>query len=127
MYVVALPLKGVLLSYNDTNAARAVKGTVERRGLCGDVWLTSTPHGPRITDVKVDPSVRKGTLSVSVAVEGLNAEESCVLEFDVREGPKSVHTFKSDAFKAADFVNGRIALTDKWRPAKYWDVDWHPR
>ena len=33
LYVVALPLKGVLLSYNDSNAAREVKGTVERRGL----------------------------------------------------------------------------------------------
>ena len=33
--VVALPLKGVLLSYSDTNAAKEVKGMVERRGLCG--------------------------------------------------------------------------------------------
>jgi beta-galactosidase len=43
LLVTALPLKGVLLSYTDTNAAREVKGSVERRGLCGDVYLISTP------------------------------------------------------------------------------------
>jgi len=33
LLVLALPLKGVMLSYTDTNAAREVKGSVERRGL----------------------------------------------------------------------------------------------
>jgi beta-galactosidase len=68
LQVIAMPLKGVLLSYSDTNAAREVKGHVERRGLCGDVWLTSTPQGPRITDVKVDTSVRKGEIAFSAAL-----------------------------------------------------------
>ncbi len=43
--VVAMPLKGVRLSYNDSNAAREVKGSVARRGLCGDVYLVATPAG----------------------------------------------------------------------------------
>src|SRR6185436_17663100 len=41
LLVVAMPLKAVMLSHADSNAAREVKGTVERRGLCGDVYLTS--------------------------------------------------------------------------------------
>src|SRR6516165_4272764 len=64
LLVTAMPLKGVLLSYTDTNSAREVKGTVERRGLCGDVFLTSTPPAARITDVKIDTSVRKGEVTV---------------------------------------------------------------
>ena len=44
LLVVAMPLKAVLLSYTDTNSAREVKGTVERRGLCGDVYLVGTPR-----------------------------------------------------------------------------------
>src|SRR5262249_9461524 len=52
---VPLPLKGVLPSYTDTNSAREVKGSVERRGLCGDVFLTTHPAGARVSDVKVDP------------------------------------------------------------------------
>src|SRR5690242_13233316 len=39
LLVVAMPLKGVLLSYTDSASAREVKGTVARRGLCGDVYL----------------------------------------------------------------------------------------
>ena len=34
--VVAMPLKGVMLSYADTFGARKIQGTVQRRGLCGD-------------------------------------------------------------------------------------------
>src|SRR3954470_17394373 len=39
LLVVALPLKAVMLSYKDSAAATQVKGTVPRRGLCGDVYL----------------------------------------------------------------------------------------
>ena len=45
LYVAALPLKDVLLSYRDTAAAKEVEGAVPRRGLCGDVYLVSTPAG----------------------------------------------------------------------------------
>ena len=50
LHVIAMPLKGVLLSYQDTNSARQVPGVVNRRGLCGEVYLVGTPAGPRITD-----------------------------------------------------------------------------
>ena len=60
MLVVAMPLEGVMLSYTDTASARQVKGTVPRRGLCGDVYLVGTPAGARIADVRVDTSVPQG-------------------------------------------------------------------
>lgn len=59
MLVVALRLKGVLLSYSDTASAREVKGSVARRGLCGDVFLVSAPAEERLTDVGVETSVRQ--------------------------------------------------------------------
>ena len=50
-----------MLSYTDTNSAREVKGTVARRGLCGDVYLARRrPPAARIADVKVETSVRNG-------------------------------------------------------------------
>ena len=54
LLVVAMPLKGVRLSFNDSNAAREVKGSVARRGLCGNVYLDATPAAARIGDVKID-------------------------------------------------------------------------
>ena len=57
--VAGPPTLGVgVLSYTDTASAREVKGTVERRGLCGDIYVVSTPAGPTITDVTLDTSVR---------------------------------------------------------------------
>src|SRR3954464_1219861 len=58
MLVVAMPLKAVLQSYTDSASARTVKGSVARRGTCGDVFLTAMTRGPRITDVRVEPSVQ---------------------------------------------------------------------
>jgi hypothetical protein len=36
-----MPLKAAMESCNDTDTARQRQGKVERRGLCGDVWLIS--------------------------------------------------------------------------------------
>ena len=63
-----------MLSYNDTIAPRKSQGDVERRGLCGDVYLIGTPAGPRIADVKVDTSVRKWEIAFEAALQGLAAD-----------------------------------------------------
>jgi hypothetical protein len=121
LLVLAMPLKGVMLSYADTNAARAVKGVVERCGLCGDVYLVSTPAAEQIVDVRMEPSVRKGTLTASVALEGLKAESEYSLGVEIREQGKLAHAF-SQSFKASDLTAGRIALTAQWMPEKLWDT-----
>ncbi len=48
LLVVAMPLKALMESYNDTNTAKQRKGRVERRGLCGNLWLVSEPPGARL-------------------------------------------------------------------------------
>jgi beta-galactosidase len=121
LLVVALPLKGVLLSYTDTNSAREVKGTVERRGLCGDVWLISTPTA-RITDVKIDTSVRKGELKVGVALSGLAADVLYSLRVEIRSGGRVVREFVGKAFRAADIVDGRVTVSESWKPEELWDI-----
>jgi hypothetical protein len=124
LLVVALPLKGVLLSYSATNAAREVKGEVQRRGLCGDVWLTSTPAGPRIADLKVDTSVRQGTITLSAALEGLAADVPYVLNYAIAAAgaePASKHRFQVD-FKSTDVQDGRITSTFPWKADKLWDL-----
>ncbi len=123
MLVVAMPLKGVLLSYTDTNSAREVKGTVERRGLCGDVYLVGAPSSARIRDVKIDTSVRKGEITVSAAPDGLAADTSYALRVEIRDEDRVVRQFVSKSFKASDLEDGRVAVTEKWKPEKLWDVN----
>jgi hypothetical protein len=121
LLVVALPLKGVLLSYTDTDSARATKGTVERRGMCGDVWLISTPAA-RITDVKIDTSVRKSELTINVALDGLAADVSYSLRVDIRSGGRVIRKFVGQPFRAADFVGGRVTLSEACKPEALWDI-----
>jgi hypothetical protein len=120
--VVALPLKGVLLSYTDTNSAREVKGTVERRGLCGDVYLVGAPAAARVADVKVDASVRKGEVTVSAALAGLAADATYALRVTIKEDGRSAREFTGKPFRAGDLQGGRAAVTEKWKPEKLWDL-----
>jgi hypothetical protein len=124
LLVVALPLQGVLLSYSDTNAVHEVRGSVERRGLCGDVWLVSTPTGPRITDVQVDTSVRKGELQISAALVDLAADRRYQLRIQIREDEgQVVRDLTSQAFQASELQNGRLDVERVvWLPKKLWDI-----
>jgi hypothetical protein len=109
LLVVAMPLKGVMLSYTDTASARQVKGSVARRGLCGDVYLVSTPPGPRITDLKVDTSVRNKQLTLDVALDGLVPNAQYVFRARIMKDGCSIKEFTSRAFRGSDLKEGRIA------------------
>lgn len=122
LLVRAVPLRGVLLSYTDTNAAREVRGSVERRGLCGDVFLMGTPAGARIRDLKVETSVRKGEVAIHAALDGLTAEEAYTLRVQIKQDGRAVHEFTSPPFRAGNLRSGRVTLTQKWRPEKLWDI-----
>jgi hypothetical protein len=122
LLVVAMPLKGVRLSFNDSNAAREVKGAVPRRGLCGDVYLVATPAGARILDAKVDTSVRRGEITVQAGLAALAPDAPYTLRVELSESGHSVNTFTSPAFRASDLREGRFTLTEKWQPDRLWDT-----
>jgi len=120
--VAALPLKGVLLSYTDTNSAREVPGRVARRGLCGDVYLAGTPTGPRVTDVKIDTSVRERTITFDVALEQLATDTSYVLQTQIAAGGEPVVQFRSPPFRGSDVTQGRWTFRESWLPDRLWDL-----
>ncbi|UCF16514.1 MAG: hypothetical protein JSW59_03460, partial [Phycisphaerales bacterium] len=122
MFVAALPLKGVMLSYSDTAAAKEVAGSVARRGLCGDVFLVSTPAGPRIADVRVDTSVRKWQITFDAALEGLTEDTKYALRALITDQGRVVEKFRVRTFRASDLKDGRIAFSQQFRPEKLWDI-----
>jgi beta-galactosidase len=127
LLVTAMPLKAVLLSYTDTNAAREVRGTVARRGLCGDIFLAGEPgpegagSGARIADVKIETSVRQSEITVRARLPEL-AGERYRLRAEIRENGRRVREFTSPPFRGADLQEGRFALREKWLPGKLWDL-----
>jgi len=122
MFVSALPLKGVMLSYTDTASAKEFAGSVARRGLCGDVYLVSSPAGPRIADVKVDTSVRKWQVTFDASLDGLAKDTEYTLAARITDHGRKVAEFTSTRFKAGDLRDGRIAFTEKFKPEKLWDI-----
>jgi hypothetical protein len=122
MLVVARPLQEVMLMFNDTNAAKRAKTKVARRGLCGDVYLVGTPAGAHISAVKVDTSVRKGEITLNTALENLAPDAQYTLRAGITDKGRRIKEFTSKAFKAGDLKDGRIAVTEKWKPEDLWDV-----
>ncbi len=120
--VTARPLAEIMLSFSDTNAARQVGGKVERRGLCGDVYLVGAPARARIGEVKVDTSVRKGRITLSAALEDLTPDRRYTLRAVITDHGRKVREFTSRTFAADDLHGGRFALTESWKPEKLWDL-----
>ncbi len=122
LLVVALPLKGVMLSYTDSASAREVKGAVARRGLCGDVYLVSTPPGPRVGDVTVATSVRQRQMTVGAALEELAATGEYTLRARVSKDGRTLKEFLSPPCSERNLEAGRFAFTEQWMPDHLWDL-----
>jgi hypothetical protein len=123
LLVIALPLKGVMLSYTDSASAREQQGSVARRGLCGDVYLVSTPPGARLTDVRVETSVQAKKITINAGIESLAADRQYTLRARVLDGTNSIKEFTSPAFHASDLQQDRFSFTQSWLPERLWDID----
>ncbi len=122
MMVVAMPLRAVMLSYNDTASAREVRGSVQRRGLCGDVYLDATPAGPRISDIRVETSVRRWEISLDTALDAADANAQYMLRAQIKDGEQVAREFTTQPFKGSELADGHIVVSEHWRPEKLWDT-----
>jgi hypothetical protein len=122
LLVVALPLKGVMLSYTDSASAREVAGSVARRGLCGDVFLVMTPPGARIDDVRVETSVRRSEIALDTALLDLDPSRRYTLRARLACDGRVLADFESPAFGAGDLEDGRHRWAAAWKPDRLWDL-----
>ncbi len=122
LLVVALPLKGLMLSYTDSASAREVKGSVPRRGLCGDVFLIGEPVGPRIATIRADSSVRRGELTWSATLENLDTNHSYQLSARVLDRGRPVQDFGRRIFASTNVHAGRVEFISNWPSAARWDL-----
>ncbi len=125
--VTAMPLAGVLRSYTDSAAAREVKGSVARRGLCGDVFLTSMPRGPRVAEARVETSVRRGEITIRAALANLAVGDRYGLRARVRDPEGRVVELAREEVvvaptAAADTADAPVVLVRSWRPERLWDT-----
>ena len=120
--VVALPLKAVMESYNDANTGKQKPGGVERRGLCGDVWLISEPIAARLADIKVETSFRQSQIAFAAEAQGLAEGRRYQLRARISEHGQAVTEFTGPIFTARELKDGRARFTAAWQPPKLWDL-----
>ena len=121
LFTAALPLNEEIITYAAADSATRRKASVARRGLCGDVFLSSTPAKTSIKDMKIDTSVRRWEITFEAALKGLEEDTSYEMCAQILDERHVVKEFKSPLFTSADLKNGRFAFADKWKPVKLWD------
>lgn len=121
MLVVALPLKAVLQSYTDSASARTVKGTVARRGTCGDVFLVGSDRGSRISEAKVDTYVRSGRIQFRVNVTN---HSSGSLRARVRVTAPDGEVIEATSVAMTGGGTGimGVGFGKQWKPKNLWDI-----
>ena len=123
LQVVAAPLSDDAVYFGENGLGPQKKATVGLRGLCGDVYLTSTPAAARLDDLKIETSVRKSQLTLSAAPRDLDANRSYRLTATISDAGRIVHEAKSEPFKASDLRDGRFSFSVNWKPEKLWDIN----
>jgi beta-galactosidase len=123
LLVVSMPLRAVMESYTDTNTGKKKKGAVERRGLCGDVWLVGEPAETRLSDVRINTSFRQSHITFETRLQGLAADGRYKLRARISDQGSQVAEFTGPTFAARDLKDGHATFTASWKPPKLWDIN----
>lgn len=123
LLVIAMPLKAVLESYADTNSAKQQKGRVDRRGLCGDVWLVSEPVAERLSEPMVSTSFRHRQISFRAGLAGLVYGKRYKLQARISDATGQVAELSGPIFSAADLTNGQESFSASWMAPRLWDIN----
>jgi beta-galactosidase len=87
------------------------------------VYLTSTPRGPRLTDIRTETSVRKRECTFDAGLDGVEPGASYLLRASVSQNGRNSKTITSQPFPGRALKDGRMALTAAWMPDQLWDID----
>jgi hypothetical protein len=72
--------------------------------------------------VKVDTSVRRWQVTFDTALDALDGNARYLLRARIKDRDRQVEEFTSRPFQQGDLTNGRLMITELWRPEKLWDT-----
>ncbi len=91
------------------------------RGIIGEVFLTSRPHGARVSDVFVQTSTRKKELKLDVELTGVTQPGAAKFTAEILGADgKAEKSFEAEAPLTAKDVQ-TVALAWPWPDPKLWD------
>jgi len=124
--VTALPLAEVIAIFGDTNAPRSGEASVNRRGLCGDLYLVSRPTGACVTDVRIETSVRKNDITFQVSLENIKPNTRYNLLLTIKDKDNTPCLTEKYGFDESELIAGvlmywkQLSQDAAWKP-KLWD------
>ncbi len=122
MKVTAIPLKEVVAIYSDTNAPRQGKGLVINKGLCGDIFLCSTPGKARLGDVRVNTRIGEKKIEMRMPLENLEEKNPYSLQIRIADQDGDAVKIIGRSFTRQELEDGELRLTESWIPDKLWDI-----
>lgn len=117
--VRALPLAKDRTVFMAPDRAFTEKGSLNLRGITGDLFLTSAAPADRIEDVRVETSVREKSVTFNVALTTAAADFTVEAEA-VIDGEKTV--FPAQKMNAAAVQDGRLRVRFPWENPLLWDI-----
>lgn len=121
--VASVPGKGIVERHVETADDRVSEAAADlhSRGLIGDVLLKSRPMGVYISDVFVQPSVRKKKVELDIELTGVNHFGGISVRIEMLdEDGKIERSFTTDAvIEAAE--SQTIKIVFPWSRPRLWD------
>ena len=113
--VIAKPDTSVVGAFQAPGRVTRVTGTMQNRGLCGDVTLLAKDPRGELTDVRVETSVARHALTLDMGVAMRNGTEGR-LAAKVFDGDRVVLSLDGTGARAED----RVRLSTSWKDPVLW-------
>lgn len=120
--IIATPDAGEVPVLMGVGQVSSRKADLAWRGVMGDVVLSSAPLGARVSDVFVQPSVRKNDIALDVELTGVTAAGDVTFTADMRDESGRVEkSFRATVPVVVAAVQ-KVRVAWPWADARRWDL-----
>lgn len=120
--VVATPDEGERIDFMGYAKESKVKATLMSAGITGDVILASRPVGPHVTDVFVQPSYRKKSVTLDVSLSEVAQAGPLSVTVNMLDETGTVETTFTQNIEAKAAPEQTLQLTWPWESPRLWDL-----
>ena len=122
VFVVATPDEGERIHFMGYAQESKAKATLMSAGITGDVVLASRPIGAHVTDVFVQPSYRKKSVTVDVSLAGISQAGPVSVTVNMVDEKGTVETTFTQNVEAKATPEQTLQLTWPWESPRLWDL-----
>jgi len=120
--VVATPDEGDRINFMGYAQESKSKATLMSAGITGDVVLASRPSGSHVTDVFVQPSYRKKSVTLDVSLAGISQAGPLTVTVNMVDEKGTVETTFTQNVEGKVAPEQTLQFTWPWKSPRLWDL-----